>query len=124
MLEILKNINFAPAIAALRHVGSYAAGMVTMLMFVGLSADDAQRLVDAIVSLSKGFSEILTALGVIIPALLAVWAAKSSTTKAKMDAVDKIPGVDVKVDTDVAPAGAVAAALDKNNNNVNPLNPV
>lgn len=136
-------MNLAPLIAALRHVGTYAAGIVTGLMLFGVSQADATKLVDAVVNLSKDLADVLTALGVITPILLAWWAARSGTRNSQvaaignMNAVDmakafanapdgvktaaaaSVEGVRVLVDPTAAPTAAVMVAQDPGQPNVN-----
>ena len=102
-------MNFAPAIAALRHVGSYAAGAVTVLVLVGVSQTDATALVTAANKVASGLSEVLAGLGVIVPIVMAAFAAKSSTKNAVIAAVnDTIPGVKVVAETAAATTVTVA----------------
>jgi hypothetical protein len=67
---------------------------------------------DQYVKLVTDLAPVLAILGTIL------WGIVTRSDKNLTTAAGALPGVEVKVDTSVAPAGAVAAAMDNRNNNV------
>lgn len=80
-------MNLGPVIAALRHVGTYAAGIVTGLMLIGVKQDSAQQIVDAIVQMSSGLAEVLQAVGVIAPIVIGLFSALSATSSSRVKGI-------------------------------------
>ena len=93
-------MNFTPIIAALRHAGSYAAGAATILAFTGMAPEDARKLADAAVDASKSFADVLAAVSVATPIIMAAWSSFKSTTKSQVKAVQSSPDFNVVPVTD------------------------
>lgn len=114
----MKKINLGPVIAALQHVGSYAAGLVTALVFAGMSHDQAVVLVNSIVQASSGLASVLGALGVLVPIVIAAFAARKATPTEQVKAVEALPDVATIVVKDSANSTVGALAIDKNHPNI------
>lgn len=69
----------APVVAALRHLGSFTAGIVTALVLAGLNHDDAVALANTIASVGNGLAEVVAGVGVVVPMILGWWSARKAS---------------------------------------------
>lgn len=96
----------------LRYFYTAAGSASAMLLLLGMDQADVKRIVDAIRSAGETLTTILAIVSLLVTiaaTLRGVWRAGVGQQMAR---VDKIDGVEVKVDPLAAPASAIAAAND------------
>jgi len=99
--------------AALRHVYTAVGAIVAVLVAIGyMGQADADKLIALVTQIGGSVDILVGAIGALIPVMSAIRAAWSASPAQQISKVDKIDGVEVKVDPLAAPPAAIAAAND------------
>lgn len=91
--------------AVLRHVYTAVGAGVTVAGIIGLSASDGASIMTAVQKIGDSVVAITTALGVIVPVIMATWAGLRSTKTADAANIVRSP------DLDLVPLNATGAKL-------------
>ena len=97
--------------AILRHVYTLTAGVVATLAIVGVSQGDQTAIGDAVHKIGDGIASIIAGLGILVPIVSALFAAKSASKVSQAAAVATTPGLKV-VPTTIAGDKIIAAMPD------------
>lgn len=82
-------------VAAMRHVGTFAAGIVTAFgLTKSVSPEAIQAAFDALGQLGE---DLIKLVGILTPVVMTIWASRSASPKAQIAAVAAQPGVEAVV---------------------------
>lgn len=109
-----KFAEYSGSVAALtRYVGTFAGGAAMMVGVLGINAmsqNQVDALFEAFKQLGTAVSSALTALGTIAGIASAVYGAWKSTRAQQAKTAAQVPGVQIHVDTAIAPPSIVKLA--------------
>ena len=81
--------------AVMRHVYTAVGAGVTVAGIIGLSATDGASIMTAVQKIGDSIVAITTALGVVVPIVMATWAGMRSTKTADAENIVKSPDLDL-----------------------------